>query len=241
MYKITALICCRGGSKGIPGKNIKMLAGKPMLAWVLEESMKSQLFDEIILSTDSEEIAAVGREYGANVPGLRPSHLAQDDSNVYDTHKYTFDKLEIQDETHRVCILTNNPFINAKILAEGYEISKQNNYEGVVLDCVPVGGDYLFFRQCFEMKGRLWFHFPKMFQESQINRQTIAPTFTSINNTRWGKPSLFEDYEVYKDEILRNGFLPVPLPKLRNFDIDDPGDWEVAEAVFENVILPGLA
>ena len=84
MSKILLTVCARGGSKGIPGKNIKEFCGKPLLGWILEAAKEAKVFDDIILSTDSEEIAEVGRSYGATVPGLRPAALATDDSDVFD-------------------------------------------------------------------------------------------------------------------------------------------------------------
>lgn len=231
-YKVVALICCRGGSKGIPNKNIKKLQGKPLLGWILEAAKEAEVFDEIILSTDSLEISNVGQKYGASIPGLRPSHLAQDDSDQFETHHYIFQQLKFKDEAHRICILANNPFIDANLIRQGYEKAVTVNFNQVVLDSVPIGGDYIYYRQCYEHNGTLWFHFPKVMLESQINRQTVAPTFTTINNMRWGKPSVFDSYEAYKNEIVLNGIVPVWLPKIRNFDLDDQEDWEIAEAVF---------
>ena len=92
---VICLICCRGGSKGIPEKNIKEFCGKPLLGWTLEHAQKANVFDEIILSTDSQEIATVAEKYGAKVPGLRPDHLATDESDVFDTHELVFNQLNI--------------------------------------------------------------------------------------------------------------------------------------------------
>jgi CMP-N,N'-diacetyllegionaminic acid synthase len=76
--KILGLITARGGSKGIPGKNIKSLDGKPLIAYTIESAKQSGIFDRLILTTDDEEIAAVAREYGCEVPFMRPSELATD-------------------------------------------------------------------------------------------------------------------------------------------------------------------
>lgn len=81
---ILALIPARGGSKGLPGKNIKPLLGKPLIAWTIEQAKKNKYFDRIIVSTDSEEIAEISKEYGAEVPFLRPKELARDDSPTSD-------------------------------------------------------------------------------------------------------------------------------------------------------------
>jgi CMP-N-acetylneuraminic acid synthetase len=75
-----AIILARGGSKGLPGKNIKPVAGKPLLAYSIEAAQKSGLCTDVLVSTDDEEIAAVAREYGAWVPFLRPDHLATDEA-----------------------------------------------------------------------------------------------------------------------------------------------------------------
>jgi N-acylneuraminate cytidylyltransferase len=78
--KTIAFIFARGGSKGLPGKNIRPLGGKPLIAWSIEHAHAVKRIQRVIVSTDSEEIAAVARDYGAEVPFLRPTELAQDDS-----------------------------------------------------------------------------------------------------------------------------------------------------------------
>jgi N-acylneuraminate cytidylyltransferase/CMP-N,N'-diacetyllegionaminic acid synthase len=76
--KTVALITARGGSKGIPRKNIKPIAGKPLIAWTIEAALRSTLLDSVVVSTDDAEIAAVARQAGATVPFIRPAALAQD-------------------------------------------------------------------------------------------------------------------------------------------------------------------
>ena len=234
---VICLICCRGGSKGIPGKNIKEFCGKPLLGWILEAAKDANVFDDIILSTDSEEIAEVGRSYGATVPGLRPDALAKDHSDVFDTHRYIFKKLNITDKTHRACILTNNPLINDELIKEGYKKACSVNFKRIALDTVLVAGDYIFYRQCFKKDGYLRFKFPEEMLKSRINRQNILPTFTTINNMRWGKPSVLNDYDVYKKNIVDNGIIPIALPKISNIDLDDMEDWKIAEAVYGKFFL----
>lgn len=78
--KILAIIPARGGSKGLPGKNIKMLNGQPLIAWSIEQAKNSKYIDEIFVSTDSQEIADVAERFGIKVPELRPGELAQDSS-----------------------------------------------------------------------------------------------------------------------------------------------------------------
>lgn len=78
--KVVAFIFARGGSKGLPGKNIRPLGGKPLIAWSIEHALAVKRIGRVIVSTDSVEIAAVAREYGAEVPFIRPAELARDDS-----------------------------------------------------------------------------------------------------------------------------------------------------------------
>ena len=75
---ILAVITARGGSKGIPGKNIKLLGGKPLIVYSIEAAKKSKLITHAIVSTDDEAIARVAREFGAEVPFMRPSELSRD-------------------------------------------------------------------------------------------------------------------------------------------------------------------
>ena len=87
MYKgkyILGMIPARGGSKGLPGKNIKPLAGKPLIAWTIESGLKSRCLDKVIVSTDDKEIADVSRSFGADVPFMRPDELSADTSKVID-------------------------------------------------------------------------------------------------------------------------------------------------------------
>jgi CMP-N-acetylneuraminic acid synthetase len=78
--KAIAFIFARGGSKGLPGKNIRLLGGKPLIAWSIEHALNVKQIEYVIVSTDSDEIAAVANQYGAVVPFMRPKELARDDS-----------------------------------------------------------------------------------------------------------------------------------------------------------------
>jgi len=94
MYKektFLAIIPARGGSKGLPGKNIKPLCGKPLIAWSIEAGLASQYIDEIMVTTDSEEIAAVAREFGAAIPFIRPAELASDTATTFEAVKHVID------------------------------------------------------------------------------------------------------------------------------------------------------
>ncbi|MGE5490533.1 MAG: cytidylyltransferase domain-containing protein [Actinomycetota bacterium] len=91
--RVLGLIPARGGSKGLPGKNIRPLCGKPLIAWSIEQGRASACVDAVVVSTDSQEIADVARTYGAEVPFLRPAHLAADTSPTIDAVIHALDFL----------------------------------------------------------------------------------------------------------------------------------------------------
>jgi CMP-N-acetylneuraminic acid synthetase len=98
--KVVALICARGGSKGLPGKNIRLLAGKPLIAWAIDQARAVERIGRVIVSTDSEQIAAVAREAGAEVPFLRPAELAQDSSPEWLVWRHALNYLKDSDGTY---------------------------------------------------------------------------------------------------------------------------------------------
>jgi N-acylneuraminate cytidylyltransferase len=89
-----ALICARGGSKGLPGKNIRNLAGKPLIAWAVEHAQAVSRVDRVIVSTDAEDIARVARDAGADVPFMRPAALAADNSSEWLVWRHALQYLE---------------------------------------------------------------------------------------------------------------------------------------------------
>lgn len=90
-HRILALVPARGGSKGLPGKNIRPLAGKPLIGWSIEQARGCRYFDRVAVSTDSSEIAEVGRAFGAEVPFLRPPELASDKASSIDVILHALD------------------------------------------------------------------------------------------------------------------------------------------------------
>lgn len=108
MYKgkrILAIIPARGGSKGLPGKNIRPLAGKPLIGWTLESARKSKYLDEIFVSTDSQEIADVAETFGIKVPELRPAELASDTATSASVVLYTINYFRKQGKSFDYFIL----------------------------------------------------------------------------------------------------------------------------------------
>lgn len=96
--RVLALIPARGGSKGLPRKNIRPMCGKPLIAWSIEKAKLSKYLDMVLVTTDSQEIADIARQYGAYVPFLRPPELATDRSTTYDAVRHALAYLETNEE-----------------------------------------------------------------------------------------------------------------------------------------------
>jgi CMP-N-acetylneuraminic acid synthetase len=97
--KAIGIIPARSGSKGLPGKNIKELCGKPLIAWTIESALNSDKLDEVVVSTDSREIADISKQFGASVPFLRPAELASDTATSIDVVKHVLDFYRNTNET----------------------------------------------------------------------------------------------------------------------------------------------
>ena len=107
--KILATICARGGSKGVPGKNIRPLCGKPLIAYTIETAQRCRLIDRIIVSTDSPQIADIARATGAEVPFTRPEELATDDAPKLAAIKHAVRFLETEQGYHSDIIVDLDP------------------------------------------------------------------------------------------------------------------------------------
>lgn len=102
---VLGLVVARGGSKGLPGKNIRPLCGKPLIGWTIEAGRKSQFIDDLIVSTDCENIAKVALEFSAEVPFMRPSELAEDTTNSFDVIKHALDWLNTHGRRYEYLVL----------------------------------------------------------------------------------------------------------------------------------------
>ena len=133
-----AIIPARGGSKRLPGKNIKLLGDKPLIAWTIEAAIKSNIFDHIFVSTDSEEIASVSRDYGAKVPFLRPAELSSDTATTNDvvTHLISWFEKEYSQEVSNIAILQpTSPLRNAQHIQEAFKVMEMKRAKAVVSVC----------------------------------------------------------------------------------------------------------
>lgn len=132
-----AVIPARGGSKGVPKKNIRLLNGKPLIAYTIEAALESGIFDNVIVSTDSEDIADISRKYGATVPFIRPDNLSGDLVSSDDVILHAIEYYEqLGDNYKYVCKLQpTSPLRTSKHIQEAYDILKQQNSNYVVSVC----------------------------------------------------------------------------------------------------------
>lgn len=133
--KVLGIITARGGSKGIPGKNIKPLAGKPLIAYTIEAAKQSKLLTRTIISTDYEDIALVSKKYGGDVPFMRPAEFAQDKSTSIDVikHAITWLKENQKEEYDYVMILQpTSPLRRAEDIDECIKIAVEKDADSVM-------------------------------------------------------------------------------------------------------------
>jgi pseudaminic acid cytidylyltransferase len=221
-----AIIPARGGSKRIPGKNIKSFAGKPIISYSIEAARDCGLFDRIIVSTDSEEIAAVATQRGAEAPFLRPAEIADDLTPTAPVLAHALNWLA-QDgasSDYACCIYPTAPFITAEYLRQGFEELTRNNVSSVI--SVTTFSFPIF--RAFERseKGNLEMIWP----EHELTRSNDLPdAYHDAGQFYWLDTKIFlEEGKMYGRDAR-----PVILPRYLVQDIDSPEDWETAERMFK--------
>ncbi len=135
MKKAVAIIPARGGSKRIPKKNIRPFFGKPMIQYSIDAALRSELFERVIVSADTDEIRKIAEQLGAESPFDRPAKLADDFTPLADVVYHSLEWL--RDSQHQFynyacCILATAPFIRAEDLKRGYEVLKNSGVSSVV-------------------------------------------------------------------------------------------------------------
>jgi N-acylneuraminate cytidylyltransferase len=217
-----AVIPARGGSKRIPRKNIKNFFGKPMIAWSIETAIASGLFDQIIVSTDDQEIAEVARNYGAEVPFLRPADLSNDYAGTTEVIAHATQWLIDQGLSISAvcCIYATAPFVQVKDLTRGLQALESGcwSYAFSVTDfAAPI------FRAFTENPdGGIEMVFPEHF----LTRSQDLPTaLHDAGQFYWGQPSAWLEGK----RIFDRHSLPIIIPRWRVQDIDSEEDWIRAE------------
>jgi CMP-N-acetylneuraminic acid synthetase len=135
--RLLAVIPARGGSKRLPRKNVLDLAGKPLIAWTIQEALNCKYIDQVIVSTDDKEISDISKEYGADVPFFRPSELATDEAKTVDVVLHLLDELEKVGERYDYIILLQptSPLRTAQNIDESVELLQMKNSDAVISVC----------------------------------------------------------------------------------------------------------
>jgi N-acylneuraminate cytidylyltransferase len=221
-----AIIPARGGSKRIPGKNIKLFAGKPLIAYSIEAAKASGLFDKIIISTDSEEVAEVAKAFGADVPFIRPQTLSNDvvGTRPVTNHAIKFCIENFYKPEFCCCIYATAPFLDAQYLQQGLDSLKQHSEKSFAFSVTS----FPFPVQRALIKSAAGVS--PMFPESIGKRsQDLEEAYHDAGQFYWGKT---DDY-LSNQKIFSHHSLPVILPRHLVQDIDTPEDWLRAELMYQ--------
>jgi N-acylneuraminate cytidylyltransferase len=217
-----AIIPARAGSKRIPRKNIKKFCGKPMIAWSIEAAKTSGLFDRIIVSTNDAEIADVAKQYGAEVPFMRPDELSNDYAGITEVIAHATQWILDQgiDVTAVCCIYATAPFVQVADLRRGLEALNSGdwNYAFTVTDFAA--SIFRSFKQTSE--GGIEMFFPEHFA---TRSQDLPTALHDAGQFYWGRPTAWLEGNRIFDQYSK----PVVIPRWRVQDIDTQDDWKRAE------------
>lgn len=219
--KIVAIIPARGGSKGIPRKNIKDLAGKPMIAYIIESVKKVPDIERVIITTEDDEIAQVAKKYGAEVPFKRPTELAEDEVATLPVLQHALEYLEKEEKyvpDYVLLVYPTSPLLSSKRIQEAVDICKKRNSDSVV------SGIY--------DKGHYWI-------EVEGGWERVYPK--KLENRQWSKPLFKENGAIYlsKSEVLKKQLVADKADILimnadENVDVDHIEDFEKVQKILES-------
>lgn len=219
-----AVIPARGGSKRIPHKNIKHFLGKPIIAYSIENALASGLFDEVMVSTDCEKIAAIAREYGAKVPFIRPQTLADDFTVVGEVIKHAISWYEEHDQSpHAVCLLyATAPLMRVADLRKGYALIAENEADLVL----SVTAFEFPIQRALKLNDALNLE-PCYPEFIQMRSQDLEPCYHDAAQFFWGTRDAF------KGVLSQVRFKACEINRKYVQDIDNPDDWEFAEILYK--------
>lgn len=224
--KTIAIIPARGGSKRIPRKNIRPFCGKPMISYSIEAAINSNLFDEVMVSTDDEEIATIARQFGAKVPFMRSEKNADDYAGTVDVILEVlndYDKLGVS-FTYVCCIYPTAPLIQIKHLMYAYNVMLEQNFETVfpvTLFSFPI----LRALQLDENKkvSMIW-------PENMAKRsQDLPNAYHDSGQFYWMSGTAIQTIK----KLYSNNSGVVILDDMEVQDIDNETDWKLAELKYQ--------
>ena len=216
-----AIIPARGGSKGLPGKNIKPLNGKPLIAYAVEAALKAKHIDRVIISTDDEEIARVAVQYGAELPFMRPAELASDTALAVDNYIYTIGKLEQESGTiidAFVVLQPTSPLRIAEDIDGAVELFEKKKADSVISytqEAHPIS-----WHKYLDEEG----HFIDILDANIKNRQDNRVSYYPNGAVYVFRTSMIRERKYYTDRSYA-----YIMPRIRSVDIDFIEDFEYAE------------
>lgn len=220
-----AIITARGGSKRIPNKNKKDFLGKPIMCYSIEAALSSGLFEEVMVSTDDEEIAQIARDTGANVPFMRSADTANDFATTDDVLMEVLAEYEKRGRTfeYMACIYPTAPFVTADKLQEAFRILKEQNASGVM---PVVQFSFPPQRGMAVRDGRLAYCYPENAMKRSQDLEAIYHDCGQFYFYRTG------EYRACKGD-LEDGYVPIVMPETQVQDIDNLSDWKLAEMKYK--------
>ena len=224
MRKI-AIIPARIGSKRIYKKNIKFFFGKPIIAYSIQAAINSGLFDEIMVSTDSLEIAEIAKRNGASVPFFRTKKSSDDFATTYDVIKEVIEQYQMLNKSFDLicCIYACAPFVSSISLELGLNILKENKFDSVF----PIVKFSHPIQRAFKYSNKKVDFFEK---SNELERsQDLEKTYHDAGQFYWIKTDTFLE----KKQIITNNSGSIILSELEAQDIDNETDWQLAEIKYE--------
>lgn len=232
MSSNVAIITARGGSKRIPRKNIKDFLEKPIIAYSIAAALDAGCFDEVMVSTDDEEIAEVAKRFGAKVPFLRSSQASNDFAGTEDV------LIEVLNEYHQrgdlfeyaCCLYPTAPFVTAEKLRSGYELLLQAGADAVV---PVVRFSYPIQRALKIENSRLTMIWPEYLDSRS---QDLMPTYHDSGQFYWIRVSKFMESRT----LFPLNTIPLEMPESEVQDIDCEEDWKIAEMKYQILQQSGV-
>ena len=223
--KVVAIIPARGGSKRIPNKNIKLFAGQPIISYSIRVAQETGLFDRIVVSTESPEIAAIARKYAAEVPFLRSTELANDFAGTAEVVCDAIERLTQEEKRPEFicCIYATAPFIQPSYLKQSYDKLVSSDATSVFsVTTYP----YPIYRSLkITEKDRIRMIWPEY---ANFRSQDLPEAYHDAGQFYWANTNKF----MKKKTFFAKDSLPVILPRYVVQDIDTAEDWETAEMMF---------
>lgn len=231
MYKgkrILAIIPARGGSKGLPGKNIKNLCGKPLIAWSIEHALQSKYIDELYISTDSLDIALVAEQCGVKVPELRPNEYASDTAPSSAFILYTIEKLKNEGQTFDYFILLEptSPLRDVEDIDCSIEMLVNTPDADSIVGLCKAEDIHPAFMVKISIDGLLS---PYEAEMKTLRRQELSDVFFFEGTVYVSKVNAF----IEKKAFYHDKTLPYIVPKWKSYEVDDIIDFTIIEAIMK--------